>query len=112
MEGIHHWWKTPCIDNLWGAFYISPTPIDLSYVVGAVSRYMQEPHELHWKASKHILRYVQGTTGYGIHYVAGFALDLMGFIDFDWDGDSTDHKSTSGYVLSLGFGPICWSRKK
>jgi hypothetical protein len=30
----------------------------------------------------------------------------------DWDGDNTYHKSTSGYVLSLGFGPIYWSRKK
>lgn len=27
-------------------------------------------------------------------------------------GDSIDRKSTSGYSLSLGFGPICWSSKK
>jgi len=39
-------------------------------------------------------------------------LDLIRFIDSDWDGDSTDQKSTSGYSLSLGSGPICWSRKK
>jgi hypothetical protein len=26
MAGIHHWWTTPCIDSLWGAFCISPTP--------------------------------------------------------------------------------------
>jgi hypothetical protein len=31
---------------------------------------------------------------YGIHYVAGCALDLIGFTDSDWDGDSIDHKST------------------
>jgi hypothetical protein len=31
---------------------------DLSYVVGVVSRFMQELHELHWKAEKCILRYV------------------------------------------------------
>jgi hypothetical protein len=49
---------------------------------------------------------------YGIHYAAGCALDLMGFIDSDWAGNNTDHKSTSGFVLSLGFGPICWSSKK
>eukprot|EP00253_Pinus_taeda_P030699 PITA_30699 len=30
----------------------------------------------------------------------------------DWVGDNIDHKSTSGYSLSLGSGPICWSRKK
>eukprot|EP00253_Pinus_taeda_P033328 PITA_33328 len=32
--------------------------------------------------------------------------------DSDWAGDSIDHKSTSGYSLSLGSGPICWSSKK
>eukprot|EP00253_Pinus_taeda_P018161 PITA_18161 len=32
--------------------------------------------------------------------------------DFDWAGDNIDHKSTSIYSLSLGFGPICWSSKK
>jgi hypothetical protein len=73
---------------------------------------MQEPHELHWKASKNILIYVQGTTSTGIHYVGGCALDLIGFIDFDWDGNIRDHKSTYGYVLSLGSDPICWSSKK
>jgi hypothetical protein len=38
-------------------------------------------------------------------------LDLIGFIDYDWDGDSIDHKSTSGYSLSLGSRPIYWLRK-
>jgi hypothetical protein len=38
--------------------YLSHSRLDISYAVGAVSRYMQEPHELHWKAAKRILRYV------------------------------------------------------
>eukprot|EP00253_Pinus_taeda_P019647 PITA_19647 len=42
----------------------------------------------------------------------GTALNLLGFIDSDWAGDNIDHKSTSGYSLSLGSGPICWSSKK
>jgi hypothetical protein len=92
--------------------YLTHTHSDISYVVGAVSKYMQEPHDLHWKASKRILRYVQGTMSYGIHYAVGCALDLIGFTDSDWAGDSTDRKSTSRYTLSLGLGPICWSSKK
>jgi hypothetical protein len=31
----------------------------------------------------------------------------LGFTDSDWVGNSIDHKSTSGYSLSLGFGFIC-----
>jgi hypothetical protein len=30
----------------------------LSYAVAAVSRFMQEMHELHWKTEKLILRYI------------------------------------------------------
>eukprot|EP00253_Pinus_taeda_P022254 PITA_22254 len=47
---------------------------------------------------------------------AMYARDLLeGFCmtDYsDWAGDIIDRKSTSGYSLSLGYGPICWSRKK
>jgi hypothetical protein len=49
-------------------FYLKHSRPDHSYVVGAVSRFMQEPHELHWKASKRILRYIHGTITFGIHY--------------------------------------------
>jgi hypothetical protein len=49
---------------------------------------------------------------YGIHYAVGCALDLIGFTDSDWAADGTYHKFNSGYTLSLGMGPICWSSKK
>ena len=109
---------TPLVDStlyrqlVGSLLYLTHSRPDLSYVVGAVSRYMQEPHELHWNAAKRILRYVQGTITFGIHYAAGTALNLLGFTDSDWVGDSIDRKSTSGYSLSLGSGPICWSSKK
>jgi hypothetical protein len=48
--------------------YLTHSRPDISYVVGSVYRYMQEPHELHWKETKRILRYVKGTTSFGIHY--------------------------------------------
>eukprot|EP00253_Pinus_taeda_P030993 PITA_30993 len=86
--------------------------VRLEYGVGAVSRYMQEPHELHWNAAKCILQYVQGTVTFEIPYVAGTALNLLGFTDSDWVGDNTDRKSTSRYSFSLGSSPICWSSKK
>jgi hypothetical protein len=92
--------------KLVGSFlYHTHSKTYLSYAVGPISK-------LHWKDAKCILRYVQGTITFGIHYAADSTLDLIGFTDSDWVGDSIDHKSTSGYSLSLGFGPICWSRKK
>jgi hypothetical protein len=109
---------TPLVDkNLYrqlvgSLLYLTRTRLDISYAVGEVSIYMQEPHDFHWKDAKNNLRYIQGTMSYGIHYAFDCALYLIGFTDSDWVGDSTDRKSTFGYTLSLGSGPICWSSKK
>jgi hypothetical protein len=52
---------TPLVENtlyiqLVGRFlYLTHSRLDLSYAVGAVSRFMQESHDLYWKASKCIL---------------------------------------------------------
>ena len=34
------------------------------------------------------------------------------FTDSDWAGDPNDQKSTTGYVFTLGSGPITWACKK
>ena len=73
---------------------------------------MQQPHDIHWKEAKRILQYIQGTRTYGIHYAADSELELVGYTDSDWVGDSINRKSTSGYVFMFGGGPICWSSKK
>eukprot|EP00253_Pinus_taeda_P006028 PITA_06028 len=82
--------------------YITHTRPDLSFVVGLISRFMQTPHESHWKADKIILRYVRGTIQFGIHYSAEASPLLVGFTDSDWAGDPDDRKSTGGYVFILG----------
>ena len=73
---------------------------------------MDQPHEIHWRASKRILNFVQEIRTHGIFYKAKFDLDLIGFTDNDWEGDNTDQKSTSGYVFMLVEGPISWLSKK
>jgi hypothetical protein len=91
---------------------LTHTRLDLSFVVGLVARYMQTPHESHWKATKRILRYVWGTVQYRIHYSLGGTSLLVGFIDLDRVDDPDDRKSTAGYVFNLGSGPVTWACKK
>ena len=43
---------------------------DIYYSMNAMSRYMNQPHDIHWKEAKMILQYIQGTRTYGIHYAA------------------------------------------
>ena len=67
----------PLVDNtlyrhlIRSLLYLTHSRPNISYVVSATIKYMQEPHELHWKESKRILHYVKGTIDYVIHYVAG-----------------------------------------
>ena len=79
--------------------------------MNAVSIYMQQPHDIHWKEAKRILQYIQGTRTYGINYAIDFELELVGYTDSDWAGDSIDQNSTSRYVFIFGGGPIFWSSK-
>ena len=86
--------------------YLTHTRYELSYAVTVASIYMDQPHEIHWRASKKILNFVQGTRTHGIFYKAKYDLDLIGFTNSDWEGDNTDRNSTSGYVFMLAKGLI------
>jgi hypothetical protein len=91
---------------------LTHTHPDLSFVVGLVDRYMQTPHESHWKKDKRILHYVRGTVQFGIHYISGGTPLLVGFTHSDWTDDLDDRNSTTGYVFSLFSGPVTWACKK
>lgn len=92
--------------------YLTATRPDLIYSVNLVSRYMENPTERHMLAAKRILRYVQGTIGFGIQYRHGGEERLVGYVDSDYAGDENDRKSTSGYAFMLGNGAISWASKK
>ena len=55
---------------------------DITFVVGAVSRYMSNPGREHWAAVKWILRYLKGTSEVCLRYGVG-KLVLEGFTDSD-----------------------------
>ena len=48
---------------------------------------MDQPHEIHWRAAKRILNFVQGTRTHGIFYKAKSDLERVGFTDSDWEGE-------------------------
>ena len=105
--------STPLVDSthyrqlIGSLMYLTHLRRDISYAMSVAAIYMQEPHELHWKETKRILYYVQGTIDYGIHYAAGAQLDLIEYTDSDWAGDGNDRKYTLGFVFMIGSGPIC-----
>ncbi|MFS7974794.1 putative RNA-directed DNA polymerase [Helianthus anomalus] len=92
--------------------YLTHTRPDLAYSVSLISRFMQNPSKLHLGAAKRIVKYVAGTTGYGIWYERGVPINLIGYTDSDWASSVDDRKSVSANVFSLGSGAVTWSSKK
>lgn len=92
--------------------YLTATRPDIMYAVSLISRYMSKPTELHLLAAKRVLRYLQGTTNFGILYKKGGNKELIGFTDSDYAGSVEDRKSTSGYVFILSDAAVAWSSRK
>ena len=82
--------------------YLTAIRPDIMHAVSLISRYMEHPKELHLQAAKRILRYLKGTTDFGLFYKKEEESELVGFTDSDYAGDVNDRKSTFGYVLMLG----------
>jgi len=82
---------------------------DISYVVGILARYGNDPQELHWKAVKRVMKYLKGTINISLCFRKESSDGLVGYCDSDYAGELEERKSTSGYVFLLHDGPIAWS---
>lgn len=88
---------------------------NICYVVGIISRFKESPRVSHMFAVKHVLRYVKGTTNFGVLYpneTRCADVDLIGFTDSDWKKDPDEKKSIAGYVSMYCIAPISWSSRK
>eukprot|EP00253_Pinus_taeda_P035571 PITA_35571 len=73
---------------------------------------MVKPTKLFWKAGKHVLHYLRGTSGYGLWYRQEDEVNLCGFTNVNWAGSPTDRKSTSGGIFSIRSTTISWYSRK
>jgi hypothetical protein len=93
--------------------YLMNTRPDLAYSVGILSRYMEAPTTEHWAAVKRILRYIKGTTNFGVVYLKEKGkVKILGYSDSDMVGDVGDRKSTSGVAYFVGKSPVSWLSQK
>nr|GEW33901.1 uncharacterized mitochondrial protein AtMg00810-like [Tanacetum cinerariifolium] len=80
--------------------------------VGVVSRSMQSPRVSHARAIKQILRYLKGTTSFGIKCNHSNDIKLVGYSDSSHNVDINDGRSTTRHVLYLDTSPITWCSPK
>lgn len=84
---------------------------DIMCAVGQLSQFLNNPSSKHLLAAKRVLRYLQGTSTYGIMYRPP-PLRLQGYSDADWAGDIDTRRSTTGYIVMLNNGAIAWKSRR
>lgn len=92
--------------------YLTSTRPDLMFATSTLSRFMQNPSQVHFGAAKRVLRYVQGTLKYDISFKSCFYSKLIGYTDSDWASSIDDMKSTLDYCFNLGSRIFSWGSKK
>jgi hypothetical protein len=100
--------------NIVGALrYLLHTRSELTFIVGYLSHFMEEPRGDHLAAVKRVLRYVAGTRDLGLFYTKQEGPPkLTGFSDVDLGGDIDTRRSTSNIVFFLDGNPISWQSSK
>ncbi|XP_048623732.1 secreted RxLR effector protein 161-like [Brassica napus] len=94
--------------------YLLHTRPDLSFSVGVLSRYMQNPRDSHGVGMKQVLRYLQGSLAYGLVFESSKMKipKLVGYSDSSYNVDPDDGKSTTGHIFYIDNSPISWCSQK
>ena len=87
---------------------------DIAFSVGMLSQYMSNPGEEHFRGIKRVLRYLRGTTDFGLEFKAqdNMKINLHGYADADWAGDVSTRKSKTGHLFQIGNGTVSWKTRR
>ncbi|KAL0537384.1 hypothetical protein IC582_026362 [Cucumis melo] len=88
--------------------YLTSSRLDIAYAVGICARYQSDSRTSHLNAVKRIIKYVHGTTDFGILYFYDTSSELVGYYDADRAGSADDRKGTSGGCFFLGNNLVSW----
>ncbi|KAG8959896.1 hypothetical protein FRC05_007218 [Tulasnella sp. 425] len=112
--------KVPYINAVGALMYLAvATRPDIVYTVAKLAQFNSYPGEAHWKAVKHLLRYLQETKDLKLTYQPStdgkdtLSTEIFrAYSDADHAGCLDTRRSTTGYFLKMGTGAISWSSKK
>jgi hypothetical protein len=108
-QGINQLRYSQIIGSL--MYLAGATRPDISFAINKLSRFTSNPRSDHWCALERVMRYLRGTSTYGLHYT-GYLAVLEGYSDFNWVSDADEIKATSGYVFTIGGAAVSWRSHK
>jgi hypothetical protein len=105
--------SVPYLQAVGALMYLAvATRPDIAYSVGVLARFSKNPGMQHWKAVKHLFRYLKGTLDHKLTYSPTSSAELfVTYSDADHGGNPDNGRSTSGYVVKMGSGAISWSSR-
>ena len=92
--------------------YLIASRPNIAFSIGVCARFLAAPKESHLIVVKRIIRYINGTSNYGIWYSRDSNECLAGYSDVDRARCIDDRKSTSGGCFYLGNNLVSWMSKK
>jgi len=104
--------KFPYKEAVGSLLYLSKrTRPDIEFAVNKMSR-VSSPVKNDVLQLKRIFKYLQGSKHLGINYGKEEDERLVAYCDADFAGDNETRRSTSGFVVFYGGGPVSWGTKK
>ncbi|EIW72356.1 hypothetical protein TREMEDRAFT_26101, partial [Tremella mesenterica DSM 1558] len=86
---------------------------DLAFPASLLSRFLSKWNDSHWKAVKHLLRYIRGTSDLCLTFNKENSSRIaLGYADADWGGDLDTRRSTTGYVFKVYGGVVAWKSRR
>ena len=93
-------------------YLATSTRPDIFYAVGVLARFNKNPGIDHWKAVKHLFRYLKGSLDYKLVYGPSDSPQLFTtYTDADHGGNPDNGRSTGGYAIIMGGGAVSWSSR-
>lgn len=109
--------NVPYLQAIGSLLYLAiATRPDISFAVGVLARFASNPGVAHWKAVKHLFRYLRSTVDYKLTYrrsaMPEAPADLFtAYSDADHGGNIDNGRSTSGYIIRMAGAAISWSSR-
>ncbi|XP_038889892.1 uncharacterized mitochondrial protein AtMg00810-like [Benincasa hispida] len=92
--------------------YLTARKPDTDFVVDVCARYQSSSKTSHLFSAKRIIKYIDGTSNYGLLNILNTNNALVGYCEIDWAGSLEDRKSTSEGCFFLWNNLILWFSKK
>ena len=103
----------PYLAAVGSLMYVSmATHPDITYAMNKLGQFNSNPGLPHWTVVQQVLHYLKQTHNHALMLGSMQEICLTGYMDSDFAGCTNTRHSTSGYIFTLGNGPIYWSLKQ